>query len=71
MISFGSDNSAEKYCPFIRKIEENDGNEIKFIVSLACKGDKEKEADLQNIENEAIREIFSKSTMLCPDEKNT
>ena len=66
MIRFGCENNYD--APFIRKIEENGFNEIKFIVSLSNRGKKKTVSD---VENDQLGDILSNAIPVYPDNNET
>lgn len=65
MIEFGNENSEPKHAPFLIKAEENEDNCIKFIISLACEG--EKGSDTNDMDIERLGEILSKAVPIYPN----
>lgn len=65
MIGFGNDNVDFKHAPFLIKAEEIEDNCIRFIVSLACEG--EKGSDTNDMGIDRLGEILSKATPIYPN----
>lgn len=65
MVKFGIKTNKDA---FLRKIEENDYNEVKFTVSFSYCSEKPTEAD---IEDNVLKTILKNTVPLYPDDNNT
>ncbi len=69
MWKFGDDAVLENTsAPFLIRTEETDGNCIRFVVALSCKGARNLAA--QSTGEEVLSRILSDACPLCPDEEH-